>query len=533
MRSHDDPWGAALDAAIPALLSHADRDARSPTYGLFDRRYWAWSFSDMPAPRAQEAVLPLAVAYQGGAYRGRAELRAWIGAGIDAWARLAHADGSLDEAYPSERSWGATAFTACAVAETLELVGAELEPAVRARGIEALARAARFLADHEETHGTLSNHLAAGAAALALARRLTGETAFDAAADLLFDRISRAASPEGGLREYAGVDPGYQSHALGYLAIYAGERAPSHTTPLLSRAVELLAWTMGPDGALAGEIGSRDTAFFFPSGVERLAASLPLAGALASRARAAVRGRRVPGLGEMDAPNWIPMLASYARAHRAWRALDDVSALPADGEGERWMPGAGLLARNTARYHALVAADKGGVVSALGRDGTSFVASGWATGDATSQWMGAEVEAPQDGVIRVVTPFRVRRDRAPGVGEHLGLRLASTTLGRTALGARAIKGLLVHRLVDREVRAPLRLDRTILLSRDAIEIRDRVTWEDERPADLAPVERITSIHMGSARYFQPRELAPRAPTTTAEREGPGWLERTTRAAFSG
>jgi hypothetical protein len=529
----DAPWLDAIVRAAPHLFSLLDRDPRSRTYGLFDRRHWAWAFSDIAAPRAQEAVLPLALLHHadGSPHRGRPELLAWVGAGIAAWSRLAHADGSFDEAYPGERSWGATAFTACAIAETLALADG-IDPKSRAIGERALGRAADFLTAHDETHGTLSNHLAAGAAALALAADRLGEARFGAAADALVDRIAREASAEGGLREYGGVDPGYQSHALGYLALYA-RRRPGRIDALLARAVELLAWVVGPDGALAPEIGSRDTAFFFPAGVEALGDSLPLAATLAARVRDATRSATLPTIDAMDEPNWIPMLTSYARAHRDRTRVAATVALPCDGTGERWMRDAGLYVRNTSRYHAIVATTKGGVIAAIGRDGRTFHDAGWATGRATSQWLGARVE-PIDaaGSIAVTTSFRARRDAVPGVIDHLALRAASATIGRTARGAHAIKRLLVHRLIDREVRLPITLDRTIRCTETDITVDDRVVARGARPEDLAPVERTTSRHMGSARYFHARELAERAPVVEHARHDEGEvIVRRTRVSF--
>jgi hypothetical protein len=526
--SLEDAWSSALERALPRLLSLQDRDATSATYGLFDRGFWAWNFADIAAPRAQEAVLPLAVLYL---HRGarEPELLRWVGAGVSAWARLAHADGSFDEAYPWERSWGATAFTACAIAETLELVGSDLDPAAREAGLTALRRAARFLAENEETHGTLSNHLAAGASALDLAAQLAREPSFRDASRRLVDRIAREASPAGWLREYGGADPGYQTHALGYLA--GIHRRGTDLRELLTRAVDFLAWTIGPDGALAAEVGSRNTSFFFPAGVELLGDELPMAAALALRARRAAHERTATDLDSMDAPNWIPMLASYARAHRGRCGVDVPMPLPCDRVCERWIDDAGLWIRSTRAYHVIVALRKGGVVAALGRDGTVLSSGGWVDGAFTSQGTG-EVRAPRDGSARVVVPFRRRLDVAPGVVDHLALRVAAGSVGRLPGGARAIKAAIVRRLIARDVRGSLSLERTVRLDDDVIEIADRVSYPGRRPSALVAVERVAPIHMGSARYFQPRELAPRALTTIHERVNGHDVERTTRVHFA-
>ena len=42
--------------AVPRILSHLDRDPFSPTYGCFDREYWAWATKEFPNIDLQRAV---------------------------------------------------------------------------------------------------------------------------------------------------------------------------------------------------------------------------------------------------------------------------------------------------------------------------------------------------------------------------------------------------------------------------------------------------------------------------------------------
>lgn len=519
-------WQRELVDAAPRLLSLEDRDPTSASFGCFDRLWWGWKFSDVPAPRAQEGVAALAALWAssapGNPCHQKPAVLGWIGAGLRFAARIQHADGSFDEAYPNERSWGATAFIASAFADTLERVGSALEASDRRVAVDVIRNAARFLAANDETHGFLSNHRAAAAAALAAACDICGESAFGVAADRLVDGIRAAASDEGWLLEYAGADPGYQSHALGYLA--AVQRRRGRLEPLLANCCAFLAWFVAPDGSLGGEYASRNTSFWFPGGAESLAGSVPEAARLASR----LRGGRATGLAAMDTQNFIPLLGSVATAALCG-APSSNSALPTDVPAQRWFPEAGLLVHATARYVAVASAHKG-VVIANGRDGSTFSSAGWVAGDATSQ--GYVKKAPlcvtADELV-TERAFLARRSDRFAPARFVAFRLATLGPARFAAVGAMLKAALVKRLVTGIAERPLTLHRSVRFAEDSLTIHDRVNWLGA--AEPAHVERFTAIHMGSSGYFQAAELAPRAAVELEERREPGCIERIQRVRF--
>ena len=132
----------------------------------------------------------------------------------------------LHEAYPFEQCLAATAFTGFYIGSTVELWRDRLEPKVKARVEQALVNANTWLCHNDETHGLLSNHLAAAAASLELGGRLLGEPRFTARAKFFLDRILAGQSQEGWLPEYGGADAGYGGHALFYLARYWQAASP-------------------------------------------------------------------------------------------------------------------------------------------------------------------------------------------------------------------------------------------------------------------------------------------------------------------
>src|SRR5204862_6119069 len=129
-----------------------DREPFSPSYGSFDRTWWAWKFTDFPAARFQEALLTLADrltrplhAPPHGEPAGDARLLAWIEAGLRFWHRIQYGDGSFDEAYPFERSLAATAFTGFYVGEAFLLAREALGAGTRSEAIATFARAGDWL----------------------------------------------------------------------------------------------------------------------------------------------------------------------------------------------------------------------------------------------------------------------------------------------------------------------------------------------------------------------------------------------------
>lgn len=529
-----DAYADAIRPAVPRLVSLLDRDPTSPTYGCFDRLWWSWKFTDMPAPRLQEGVLCLALLADldvpSSPLAGQARVWTWVAAGLDFLATLQHRSGCFDEAYPYERSWGATAFLGAAVARTVEVAGDRLDTAARTRALDLAVRAGRWLADHDETHGFLANHRAAAADALVTTGELAGDAALRRAGAALVDGIVAAGSPEGWFPEYGGADPGYQSHALGYLARIC--RRTGRHADVLDRAAGFLGLFLGKDGGFGGETGARDTSFLFPGGIEALASDSPHAAALAHGVREAVAARRLTGLDAMDDRNLMPMLASYlTAAHAAARGTAlGPAPLPRDVPGTRWLPDAGLLVHTTPRYHAVVAVRKGGVVVATGADGTAFVDGGWADARHTTQLprTGPVAGPGADGVVVVRAPVGRRRHAVFGPASFVAFRASSAVAAAVPRASTVVKHALVRRLVTGRASGRGHLERVVQLDDEGITLRDTVV---DAPATLAPVERTAAIHMGSGRYHQPRELLPAPPVDVVDDRGWPRRTRTVRVRF--
>ena len=184
----------------PRILSLMDRELLSPTIGCGDRTYWAWKFVDFPGARFQESLCVLSFLYStklaNNAYFHNPRLLEWISQGLRFWSSIQHRDGSFDEAYPFERSLAATAFTSFYVAEALAFVEDDLADEIKATARQTIFRSGEWLTKNDESHGFLTNHLAAAAAALFHISRITGDKTFERRSQYFIERILEHQSNE-------------------------------------------------------------------------------------------------------------------------------------------------------------------------------------------------------------------------------------------------------------------------------------------------------------------------------------------------
>ena len=536
MTATDDSYrGAALDQ-VWRLVALVDRNPHSRTRGSFSRTHWAWKFSDFPFPRLQEGVCALARLREvddarNPLYRAPA-VDEWVRWGFEYWASLQHANGAFDEAYPNEQCLAATAFTTFYLGDAFLRCRDRLDAALRARLESTFSRAGQWLCRNDETHGVLSNHLAAAAAALETITRIVDRPEFSERARVFVERIIRHQSPEGWLREYDGADIGYGTHGFFYLAAYWKMTGCERTRAALDGFAGFLGYFVHPDGTIGGEYGSRDTEFYYPAGFELFAQASPSAAAIAAGLRSAMTDRRVCGVWSMDAYNFMPMLNNLLFAIEA----DDAgrAGLAVAGSIDRADPlpwqrppfakrfdEAGLWVVNRERFYAVVGLSKGGTVSVfdkatrrLGarhsglvavRQGTYITSQDYRLSPA-ARW------APDSTSVEIDVPWKTLKTTVFGPFLFLLFRLFTLTLGRLPAISRWIKDLLVHTLIRRKSRPAVTHVRRIAILEDGmegIEIVDDITLP-AGTSEVRAVEQFTSVHMGSAFYADIRSAGPSA-----------------------
>ena len=359
---------------IPRLLSNQDRNPFSPTYGCFHRDYWLDKTSDFPDAVRQFAVHALALVYRndfpGNVYQGRAQIRDWAIAGLDFWQAIQHRDGSFDEFYPNERGWvGPTAFTTLTSIEALSLLSDEIPAEAAERVRAAIGKAARCIAAGESEEDHLANHHAMACLAVWRAYQLLGEAELERGYHRLWQGfLSYHHREEGWSREYDGVDPGYLSATVSFLAKILRSQPPADVAEaiqgVLAPAIRFASHFVYPDGFYGGSLGSRNTLHFYPHGFELSAAEDPVAAAVALRLRRALAaGKLVPPaiISDRYVAYRVPeYLESFLDAAPA---TVPTAALPYEAQPfVRFFAASKVFVARTDRHYAVANMAKGGVV---------------------------------------------------------------------------------------------------------------------------------------------------------------------------
>lgn len=510
---------AQVHRALRRALSEQNRDPYAPAHGCFDRRFWAWKLVDYAEATFQRNVLLPARALrdQGRDPAERALLRASVRSGLAFAAAAQHPDGSWDQAFPHEHSFGAAAFLLHPLLEAYLAVRDDSDAPFRRAAEAMLRRAADFLCAHGEEHGHIANHLAGAALSLARAGALFGEARYGARADALLASILEHQSPEGWFLEYLGADPGYQTLCVYYLAQLHEARPSAPLAEALERAVEFLAWFVHPDGSFGGEYGSRRTGVFYPGGLALLAArGNATAAAIVHAMAGSIAGGRTVTLDNVDTANLAPLSASYLLLLEHAPALPGTAPpLPRDREGAADFVQAGIHVRSTARHYVVVGASNGGVVKVFDRaDGRVRVNDGGYAGEddrggfVTTQGTGTGRATVEGDRIVVEAPFVAMPRALPTPAQFLVLRPVNLTLMRSVGMGNAVKRALVRLLISGGKPLPLALRRTVRVDAEGVRIEDVVRApRGTRLRSLACGVPFVGIHMASARYYEHAGLA--------------------------
>jgi len=507
------------------LLTLADRDPVSLTFGCFDRNYWHYKIlKDFPSATFQQAILPLALLYRtpfpGNDLAGEPHLAHLLSGAIRYWCRLQGASGSFDEWFPGEYSQVATAFTSYAVAETIRILSSPGQFGVSRQQFSDvfphLKRAAEWLIRHPTDW--VSNHRAGTVAALETIHSLTGVPKYrDAARSELAMLLTRQ-DPEGWFPEYGNSDPGYLGITCAWLARYYRLSQDQRAREALERALSFLTLFLGPGGVFAGPIGGRDATYLLLGGPFLAPPECPSARPLAARCLAALCKNQLAGPDTIDdrylafffAPDLIQTMI----------LADEPGTAPEVPAHARHLPRAGLISVRNGSFHVMVGLSKGGTLYAgsVRADRPILWDAGWQAIDdegnvwasswpGTSQVFGLTLEPTGDSSVEIDGPFH-RIDYSRPLEQFLIPFRIFTTLcsGTEAIMAPFASWLKGPRLLE-SPRAPMRLRRIISIGPSELRIVDRLT------TDAKPITRLqwggpfTARHAPSSKIFSPGELA--------------------------
>ena len=441
-----------------------------------------------------------------------ATLKNAITSGLTFTTQIQKPDGSFDQAFPNEHSFGATAFLILPSLEAYQAIREDTGNDFHNRIESCLRKAADFLCRNNESHGHIANHLAGAAASLLACADFFNVTEYEKRAMDLLDCVLENQSPEGWFLEYEGADPGYQTLCLYYLSkIYKIKRC-ERLRRALKYAVDFLTYFAHPDGTFGGEYGSRRTAIFYPGGIALLANEFPAARTLFHYMIRAISKNRTVTLDDIDMGNMSPLLENYVTALGVYDRIQTIDdpALPCCLESvQKDFKMAGLAVRSNAKYYAIAGISNGGTLKVFDKkrkiniyDCAGYIGQTIAGSYITTQTTDLKKEQTYTkDQITIQAPFYRMSRTTPTPFLFFVLRFFSLTVMRNGKLCNLLKNLLASLLIRSKRPVPLYLERTISFNKENIKISDRLRgnialhWlECGRP--------FVSIHMASARYFE-------------------------------
>ena len=509
---------------VPRFLSTMDRNPLSPTFGCAHREYWLARAVDFPSSIAQYGILGLALAYKtpftNNQFYNHPKVAQWLKAGLLYLTTIQHKDGSFDEFYPNERGWaGPTGFLLHAMNHTWTAVSHLLDPMEQDKVRAMMLQAARFLGENDEI-GVLANHHAMALLPL----RETIEL-FDAR-DLepLFDErkadFLTYCHEEGWCLEYDGVDPGYLSATVTFLARLRQARPDAELDAVAARAIDFTKYFVYPDHHYGGTLGSRETFHFYSHGYEVYGTENPMALAQATHmAKGFLKGASVyPAL--QAERYFVYRIPEFLFSARDIAPRDEpLPPLPWQEEGDTsfYFEGAGIWGGKRGNYYAVANLARGGNVKlfSLGNDDGEILASDCGISGIledgtmfTSSWVdpertftGHEVEA--NVTIRCLSINSQTFDPV----KMTIFRTGMAALGWHHKSAYHLKGLIRKVLMLRNKTVPVTLKRYLRFDAEGLTIVDEITASRSLTIKkLLLGEELPVRYVPQSRYFQPAEL---------------------------
>lgn len=476
---------------IPRLLGLMDRNPYSSTYGCLHRDYWLDKTSDFPDAVRQFSVHALALVYKhdfpGNIYKGQPKIRDWTIAGLNFWAKIQHGDGSFDEFYPFERGWvGPTAFTMYTSAEAFRLMADEISGDDAAAIRSAIKTAAYFIAAGESEKDDLANHHAMACLAVWKAYELLNEPALKDGFERLWQGFLSYHRPEEGWSvEYDGVDPGYLSATVSFLAkIYETNPSPD-ILEVIRQSVEFCGNFAYPNGFYGGSLGSRSTLHFYPHGFELMGEKIPMAAAIGVKMLVALsEDKLVPP--EIISDRYV----GYRVPEFLLAYLDSTSRpepmplLPHERENfSHFYRQSRIFAGNHGQMHAVSNLAKGGVVKVFNRDNGQLLLNDCGIiGELndhriiTSHWIDPDYHCEEidqgwkvEGELQEVPP---QKTFTPF--KNLLFRGALVSLGWSSHASHWLKGSIRKTLMLGPRPVPIRFQRNFTYDGDSVQVTDQV-----------------------------------------------------------
>ena len=509
------------------LLSLEDRNISSPTYGCFDRDFWAWKFKDIQDSCMQNGVYALALLwnnnFEGNIYFKNDNLREWIITGLKQWCRIQHRNGSFDQIFPNEYSYGATAFTLFYMLETYEIVGSSFSDDFKKEFLATVKKAADFIVKSKEKHDFISNHLFGASAALYNYYLISKDNKYKQKAKDILSFVFQN-QDEGWLVEYGGADPGYQTLALYYLAKYYLKSNDKAILSKIKKLGEFLSYFTSPDSSIGGAYGSRNTEMLYPAGFALLSNQIQLSQKIANLFCNNLSSEGMVSLNSTDDSNFIPVFISWIETLIAQDKTTSEQTphsstviLPFENNPfHKHFKKANLYIANTNKYYAILGISKNGLLKVFDKEKNQLTYNDYGYIAVTirgktlsTQYLNPNVQTTINGEsqIDIRGSFSEISLPVPTPWKIFILRFLNLTICRNKTIGNLIKRVLVKKLIRRIHTSNLNLERSIKFSEHDIFINDTLS----KPVSLQIVRLSrgtphSTMHMATSGYFSKKQL---------------------------
>jgi len=476
---------------IPRLLSLLDRRKFSSTFGCFDRNYWHYRLVvDFPSSVYQQGVLSLTLLYKnnfaGNIYYNNKVILEYIIASIEFWAGMQNPDGSFNEWFPNEHSFVATAFTSYAISESLLLLESDIDGKNhrnKQRIFNSLKKAADWLLENDENF--VANHIAGAIPALHNVYLLTKEERYLEGTKRKLEQILAFQDEEGWFHEYKGVDLGYLSVSIDYLAKYYKRSKDFALRGVFEKALGFLRYFIHPDGSCAGEYASRNTKYIFLHGLKILSSEFADASYILDRIEVGIKNEVMPSLDAFDDRYFsfffFPNFLQYE-----FESCEKLQFPDFDKKFTRVFKNSGLICVSNENYYFVCNAKKNAVFKIFSikdkpclfysdsgyfadLDGIPVTSNHLEEGDVLIK------ETGRNAFFVEISSSFVRIAKFNRYSKLLWLlRLFNLTLGRLNKAASSLNSYLKNNFILKKDPVPLELSRRIEVNADRIIVHDKI-----------------------------------------------------------
>jgi hypothetical protein len=519
-----DTYARVALAQVSRILGNMDRNPHSPTYGCCHRDFWLDKTTDFPDAVRQFGVHALALVYKhdfpGNIYYRKEKVRDWAIAGLLYWTSIQHSDGSFDEFYPNERGWvGPTAFTTFSSIESFFLLRSEFPESVAQKLLAAIVRATHFIMEGESEEDHLANHHAMACLTVWKAYKLLGgQELLEGYNRLWSGFLNYHNADEGWSREYDGIDPGYLSATVSFLAKVYQDNHDREILGVCLKSIETCSYFVYPNGFYAGSMGSRNTLHFYPHGFEVFSKEVPMAAAVAEKMLFSLaHGKLVPPEIMSDrylgyrVPEFLQSYLDYGGREEILELVPyEFSTL------YRYLPVAKIWIRANGASDVVANLAKGGVVKVFDKpsgdltcNDCGFIGKLDSGAVITSHWVNPayEIKIFENG-FEVGGAFNmVPSNKIFTVPKFIVFRLMLLLFGWRTSWAHRIKGWIRKVLMLGNRPVALRFRREVRMANAAIIIFDEIINEGRvMVSEMSLGGEFSVRYVPQSRYFQSQEL---------------------------